>query len=122
MPLDYSSRSAKAYENGRVSEAIIKQLLPGIQPSDVVDGVYLGAPIEFKSCQLHVDRGGRNNPRSGRFYLRDYQHKELTENNGRYIFLVMQGKKVIHSKIILASKLSLSFAGAKTLSWPKVIQ
>jgi hypothetical protein len=42
--------------------------------------------------------------------------------NGRYLFLVMQGKKVIHSKIILASKLSLSFTGAKTLSWPKVIQ
>jgi hypothetical protein len=69
--VNYSERSAKAHENGRVCEDLIKTLLPGLESANEADFLFLGAPLEVKSCQAKIDRSDEKNPRSGRFYLRD---------------------------------------------------
>lgn len=120
--VDFSERSLKAQENGRVCEELIKGILPGLEPSECSDFLFLGAPLEIKSCQMKIDRSDEKNPRSGRFYLRDYQHTNLINNNGRYVFAVMAGGQIIHSKMILASKFSSEFKGNKTVSWTSIFR
>jgi hypothetical protein len=122
MQGDFSERSYRAQENGRVCEALIKDILPGLEPAEGSDFSFMGAPLEIKSCQVKIDRSDEKNPRSGRFYLRDYQHSELLEKNGRYVLAVMDGAEIVHSKIILASKFLPEFTGNKTVSWSSVFK
>lgn len=115
--IDFSERSTRALHNGKLCEELIRGLVPELHISDEADGELFGSPIEIKSCQAHVFRSDRVIPRSGRFYLRDYQHRELLEKNGRYILAVLDGEQIIHSRMILASRLLPEFEGCKTLTW-----
>jgi hypothetical protein len=58
----------------------------------------------------------RSNTKSGRFYLWDYQHNYLVEKGGRYVLAVMEGDQIIHTRMVLASRLSLGFDGCMTLT------
>lgn len=118
--MNLSDRSFRAQENERVCEGLIKGILPGLKPAEDSDFLFQGAPLEIKSCQVKIDRSDKKNPRSGRFYLRDYQHSDLLEKNGRYILAVMDEGRIIHSKMIMASKFLLEFNGNKTISWTSV--
>jgi hypothetical protein len=116
--IDYSERSSKAYHNGKHCEELIKQYIPEFNPlCEGADGELFGAPVEIKSCQQFTDRADWKNPRSGRFYLRDYQHCYLVQNGGRYIFVVLDGETIIHTRIILAARLLPEFVGCMTLTW-----
>jgi hypothetical protein len=117
IEIDYSERSARALHNGKYCEELIREKVPEIVESENVDGELFGSPLEIKSCQVQVFRSDKKTPRSGRFYLRDYQHSFLLENRGRYIFAVMNGEQIIHTKMILASRLLPEFTGCKTLTW-----
>lgn len=122
MQVDFSERSLRAQENGRICEELIRGILPGLEPGENSDFLFMGAPLEVKSCQVKAGRSDRANPRAGRFYLRDYQHNELIEKNGRYIFAVMAGSQIVHSKMVLASKFLPEFSGNKTVTWTSIFR
>jgi len=116
--IDYSERSARAFHTGKLCEELLQKFIPEFHPLDEsIDGELFGAPAEIKGCLMNVSRSDRVRPRSGRFYLRDYQHRDLLEKNGRYIFMVIDGEQIMHTKIILASRLLPEFTGCKTLTW-----
>jgi|GEM_PF-1445349 len=115
--INFSERSARALHNGKYCEELIREKVPELQESENVDGELFGSPLEIKSCQVQVFRSDKKTPRSGRFYLRDYQHDFLLENRGRYIFAVLNGEQIVHTKMILASRLLPAFSGNKTLTW-----
>ena len=115
--IDYSERSTRARHNGKLCEELIREKIPELHVSEEADGELFGSLIEIKSCQAHVFRSDRVRPRSGRFYLRDYQHRDLLEKNGRYIFAVLEGEQLVHTRMILASRLFPEFSGCKTLTW-----
>jgi hypothetical protein len=120
--IDYSERSSKAYHNGKHCEELIRNQLPELHQSEEADGELFWAPVEIKSCQQFVDRADWKNPRSGRFYLRDYQHDNLVKKGGRYIFVVLDGETIIHTRIILAARLLPEFVGCRTLTWTTVFE
>jgi len=117
----YTERSSRAYKNGKFAEELLQSLLPDFEfLNEDIDGMFLGVPLELKSCQMFVTRSDRANPRSGRYYLRGDQHNKLIETGGRYIFAVTEDGKFVRTRMILAARLMDSFEGAKTLSWPKL--
>lgn len=115
--IDFSERSARALHNGKYCEELIREMVPELHASEEADGELFGSPLEIKSCQAHVFRSDKRNPRSGRFYIRDYQHRDLLEKKGRYLFAVLDGEQITHTRLILASRLIPEFSGNKTLTW-----
>lgn len=125
---EFSDRSAKAYHNGKLCEEMVKEKLPDAEftgDHEVFDFMFMGAPLEVKGCEGTITdnyQRGNTKTKSGRFYLRGYQHNELLQKNGRYAFFVLDGGKVVKSRIILASKVCMEFEGAKTLSYGTVFK
>lgn len=121
METDFSDRSSRAARHGKFFEETVLTLLPEAEPSPdgETDFCFLGAPLEAKSCQIIVVDNTKKGPntKSGRIYLRDYQHEYLVKNRGRYVIGVMDGESVIKTRMILACRLSPNFDGCKTLTW-----
>lgn len=113
-----------AYQNGKFCEEKLRELLPEFEYlGEEIDGVltFNGKPAEVKSCQRTVINNSNTGERSGRFWFKGSQHEELIENDGVYILLVHEGEKVVSTRIIKASLLFPQFQGAKTVSWPALL-
>jgi hypothetical protein len=113
-----------AYENGKFCERKLLELLPEFEYFDeMIDGVltFNGRPAEVKSCQKTTHNKEGSFARSGRFWFKGSQHEELVDQDGVYIFLVHENETLVSSRIIKAYLLFPIFEGAKTVSWPTII-
>lgn len=121
-PTPESARAAQ--NNGKFCEEKLRELLPEFEYfGESIDGIltFNGKPAEVKSCQRTTHNKAGRLERSGRFWFKGSQHEELVEQDGVYIFLVHEGEKLVSSRIARASLLFPAFEGAKTVSWPSIV-
>ncbi len=98
------AQNARAYNNGKTAEQYISnEYNIEITSKAIIDGHYRGFPVEVKSCQTWItDNHNSLSRRRGRFWLREDQHTYLLENNGFYIFVLLENNEPAFSKFVPA--------------------
>jgi len=112
----------KASENGQYFENAMFNYLT-ILYSDVkyinkeVDLLVKDKYIEIKSCQeWQIDNSSTTKKRHGRFVLDKQQHVKLLKNEGYYLFIVHNEKKIIFMKMLPAFAINFK----RLITWTTV--
>lgn len=83
-----SQRNSKAITNGQIGEKYVFKQFDNVKVlNGIVDAVIGNKLTEIKTCQAWQKNGVKRC--RGRFVLEESQHKYLVENNGFYLFIVL---------------------------------